>query len=149
MQIRLLEEKDLVAVSALCIDAFSVAVAPNLSHEGIDTFKNIACVDSFSDRMNQGNTILVYEKNGRLVGMIELKEGCHVAMLFVSPDCQKTGVGRELISAILSFIRSKTITVNASLNSIPAYLKYGFTCAGDPGEKFGLVYQPMELKVVQ
>lgn len=146
MQIRLLEEKDLVAVSALCVDAFSVAVAPSLSHEGVETFKNIASVGSFLNRMSQNNTILVYEENGRVIGVVELKEGRHVAMLFVSPDCQEMGIGRKLISAIMPFISADTITVKASLNSVPAYLKYGFTCAGDPDERAGLVYQSMELK---
>lgn len=145
MQIRQLEEKDLMTVSALCINAFAVAVAPNLSPEGVETFNNIASVDSFLYRMNQDNTILVYEENERVIGVVELKEGRHVAMLFVSPECQKMGVGRQLFSAILPFITAETLTVSASLNSVPAYLKYGFTCAGDPDEKSGLVYQPMEL----
>ncbi len=146
MQIRQLEEKDLVTVSALCIDAFSVAVAPSLPHEGVETFKSIASVDSFLGRMSKDNTILVYEKNGSVIGVVELKEGRHVAMLFVSPDCQKKGVGRELFSAILPFVRAEIVTVSASLNSVPAYLKYGFTCAGDPDEKSGLAFQPMELE---
>lgn len=146
MKIRQLEQKDLVTVSALCIDAFSMAVAPSLSHEGVETFKSIASVDSFLDRMSKDNTILVYEKNGSVIGVVELKEGRHVAMLFVAPDCQKRGVGRELFSAILPFARVETVTVSASLNSVPAYLKYGFTCSGDPDEKSGLAFQPMELK---
>ena len=143
MKVRQLEEKDLVTVSALCIDAFSVAVAPSLSHEGVETFKGIASVDSFLDRMSKDNTTLVYEENGRVIGVIELKEGRHISMLFVSPDYQKKGVGRELFSAILPFVRAETITISASLNSVPAYMKYGFTCAGDPDVKAGLVFQPM------
>lgn len=144
MQIRVIEEKDLMAVSALCINAFSEAVAPRLSQEGIETFKNVASVNSFLHRMSQDNTILVYEENGRVIGIVELKGGRHIAMLFVSPDCQNRGVGRELVSAILPFVSAGTLTVSASLNSVPAYLKYGFICVGEPGETSGLVYQPMQ-----
>lgn len=144
MQIRLIDEKDAVAVSALCIDSFSVAVAPSLSLEGVETFKNIASENSFLERMTKDSTILVCEEHGSIIGVIELKRGQHIAMLFVSPDRQETGVGRALFSAILPFVTEETVTVSASLSSIPAYLKYGFVYAGDQDEKSGLVFQPME-----
>jgi GNAT superfamily N-acetyltransferase len=127
--------------------AFMDSVAPNLSIEGVETFQGIASVDGFSNRMKEDNTILVYEENGKVKGVIELKEGRHVAMLFVAPDFQERGVGRALISAITPYTRGETITVSASLNSISAYFRYGFICAGDPDEKSGLKYQPMELEL--
>ena len=147
MQIRKLEQKDLAGVSSLCMKAFMDSVAPNLSIEGVETFQGIASVDGFSNRMKEDNTILVYEENGKVKGVIELKEGRHVAMLFVAPDFQERGVGRALISAITPYTRGETITVSASLNSISAYFRYGFICAGDPDEKSGLKYQPMELEL--
>lgn len=123
------------------------SVAPSLSNEGIETFQSIASVNSFSNRMEKDNAILVYEEKGKVKGVIELKEGRHVAMLFVAPDFQKRGVGRALVSAITPYIRSETITVSASLNSISAYSRYGFICTGNPEENSGLKYQPMELKL--
>ena len=147
MQIRKLEKKDLAGVSSLCMKAFMDSVAPSLSNEGFETFQGIASVDGFSNRMKEDNTILVYEENGKVKGVIELKEGRHVAMLFVVPDFQERGVGRALVSAITPYTRAETITVSASLNSIPAYSRYGFICAGDPDEKSGLKYQPMELEL--
>ncbi|MCF6255927.1 MAG: GNAT family N-acetyltransferase [Gammaproteobacteria bacterium] len=147
MQIRKLEKKDLAGVSSLCMKAFMDSVAPSLSNEGFETFQGIASVDGFSNRMKEDNTILVYEENGKVKGVIELKEGRHVAMLFVVPDFQERGVGRALVSAITPYTRAETITVSASLNSIPAYFRYGFICAGDPDEKSGLKYQPMELEL--
>ena len=149
MQIRELEKRDLVRVSALCMKAFMASVAPGLSNEGVETFKSIASVSSFSDRMKQDNKILVCEENGSVIGVIELKEGRHVAMLFVASDYQERGVGRALVSAIMPFTRAETITVSASLNSISAYLQYGFICVGDSDEKSGLKYQPMELKNIK
>ena len=147
MQIRKLEQKDLEIVSSLCIKAFMNSVAPSLSNEGVDTFQSIASVGGFSNRMKEDNIILVYEENGIVNGVIELKEGRHVAMLFVVPDFQKKGIGRALVSAVMTYTRVETITVSASLNSIPAYFKYGFICSGDPDEKSGLKYQPMELEL--
>jgi len=123
------------------------SVAPGLANDGIETFRGIASVDSFSNRMKEDNTILVYEKNGEIQGIIELKEGLHVAMLFVDPDFQKRGVGSALVSAIMPYTKAEIVTVSASLNSVPAYFRYGFVCTGDPSEKSGLKYQPMELEL--
>jgi len=147
MHIRKLEQKDLERVSSLCMKAFMNSVAPSLSNEGVETFQSIASVGGFSNRMKEDNIILVYEENRKVNGVIELKEGRHVSMLFVAPDFQKRGIGRALVSAITPYTRAETITVSASLNSIPAYLRYGFICAGDLDEKSGLKYQPMELEL--
>ena len=147
MQIRKIEQKDLARVSSLCMKAFMGSVAPSLSNEGVETFQSIASENGFSNRMKEDNTILVYEENEKVKGVVELKEGRHVAMLFIAPDFQQRGVGRALVSAITAYARVETITVSASLNSIPAYLRYGFICVGDPDEKSGLKYQPMELEL--
>lgn len=39
------------------------------------------------------------------------------------------------------------MTVKASLSSVPAYQRYGFTLAGNVGEFAGLVYQPVEKRL--
>lgn len=47
------------------------------------------------------------------------------------------------MSAALAHARVETVTVNASLSSVPAYRRFGFVQAGDIGEHLGLIYQPM------
>lgn len=42
MNIREMEQRDLEAVSAICIDSFSQSVAGSLSAAGVSTFNNIA-----------------------------------------------------------------------------------------------------------
>ncbi len=91
--------------------------------------------------------MLVAECDGEIEGVIELKEGCHVAMLFVEPEKQMKGIGRRLLSSALSYARVGTVTVSASLSSVPAYRKYGFECKGDIAESAGLIYQPMEIEL--
>jgi GNAT superfamily N-acetyltransferase len=144
---RKLEKKDLEVVSSICMKAFMHSVAPSLSGEGIDTFREIASADAFSERFRGDNTILVFEETGQTKGLIELKEGRHVAMLFIDPEFQKQGIGRELVSAVIAYTRTDAMTVSASLNSVSAYLQYGFICAGEPDEKSGLKYQPMKLEL--
>jgi len=127
--------------------SFLRSVADTLSQEGISTFSNIAATNAFLDRMKGDNLMLVAENNGKIEGVIELKEGRHVAMLFISIERQKKGIGRKLLSSALNHAKVETVTVSASLSSVPAYEKYGFECKGKVGESAGLVYQPMEIKL--
>ena len=147
MQIRKLTHDDLPRVSALCLDAFMLAVAPSLSAQGVETFARVAAVQAFSDRMEGDNLMLVCVADGAIAGLIELKEGRHVAMLFVAPGWQRRGIGMRLMSAALEQARGEAVTVSASLSSVTAYESYGFSLAGDVGEFAGLVYQPMEKRL--
>ena len=146
MIIRKLEENDLEAVSAICMDSFSKSVAGMLSEEGFSTFAKVAAVDAFRNRMHEDNLMLVAEYEGKVEGVIELKGGRHIGMLFVGPEQQHKGIGGELVLSALSYARVKCVTVSASLPSVPAYLKYGFECRGEVSESAGLVYQPMEME---
>lgn len=147
MIVRKMEEKDLAAVSATCIASFLQSVADTLSEEGVSTFSKIAASNAFLDRMNGDNVMLVADSDGKIEGVIELKEGRHVAMLFVSPERQKEGIGRKMLTSVLDYAKVDTVTVRASLSSVPAYEKYGFECKGEAGESAGLAYQPMEIKL--
>lgn len=134
---------DLPAVSAVCLAAFNAAVAPTLGADGIATFASVAAADAFGVRLQGDNQILVAEQEDRVVGVIELKEGRHLAMLFVDPACQGQGIGHALFEAVLPQVREPVLTVRASLNAVPTYLRYGFVLDGDVGEFNGLVYQQM------
>ena len=81
MQIRKLTHDDLPRASAMCLDAFMLAVAPSLSAQGVDTFVKVVAAQAFAERMEGDNLMLVCVSDG----VIELKQGCHVAMLFVAP----------------------------------------------------------------
>ncbi|WP_411851787.1 GNAT family N-acetyltransferase [Stenotrophomonas sp. LGBM10] len=143
MTIRRMTPDDVHAASAVCLDAFTVAVAPTLSAQGIATFAGVASAAAFAIRLQGDNILLVAVDAGAIRGVAELKEGRHVAMLFVAPDGQQRGIGRALMTALLAHARAPLITVSASLTSVPAYARYGFVCAGEVATASGLVYQPM------
>ncbi len=136
---------DVPAISAVCLAAFNEAVAPSLGAAGIATFGSVAAADAFAARLQGDNHILVAEQDASVVGVVELKEGRHLAMLFVDPACQGQGIGHALFRAILPQVREPVLTVRASLNAVPAYLRYGFVLDGEVGEFNGLVYQQMVL----
>lgn len=149
MKIREIHSLDLQSVSAICIDAFMQAVAPTLQAEGIKTFQEIASLESLSARLEANYKMFVCEINDKVIGFLELKEDRHIAMLFVAPNFQKKGAGKALVAYALQQTKNDKITVNASLTSVPAYLKYGFNCIGDVAESAGLIYQPMAIEVSQ
>jgi len=147
MTIREATAEDLQSIKAVCISSFMESVAPTLEEEGVKTFQGVASVTGLKSRMVEDNEMIVYEDNHEIVGFLELKEGRHIAMLFVSPKFQNKGVGKSLIVAMCEHARSDVITVSASLTSVSAYLGYGFENAGVASESAGLKYQPMEMKL--
>lgn len=149
LTIRPLTHADLLTASAVCLDAFIASVAPTLGEEGIATFRTIAATDAFATRMAQDNLILLAECDERVAGLIELKQGKHLAMLFVAPEHQRQGVGRQLLAAVLPHVRGDLLTVTAALPSVTAYLDYGFECCGDIGQSAGLTYQPMQQHLIR
>jgi predicted N-acetyltransferase YhbS len=144
MYIRAMTKEDVEAVSSVCLASFSTSVADSLPQEGVLTFAKIASSVAFLKRMKEDNLMLIAECDSKIVGVIELKEGRHIAMLFVEPSEQMKGIGRKLLSSALSYAKVGTVTVSASLSSVPMYRKYGFVCKADIAEAMGLIYQPME-----
>lgn len=147
MKVRKIEDKDIDAVSEICMASFSKSVVGTLSEDGALSFSKIAASEAFLSRMREDNVILVAESDEVIKGVIELKEGRHLAMLFIEPEHQSKGIGRKLLLAALGHARESTVTVSASLSSVPAYRKFGFKCKGGIGESAGLVYQPMEIEL--
>ncbi|MBA6096311.1 MULTISPECIES: GNAT family N-acetyltransferase [Pseudomonas] len=147
MQIRKMTQEDLPSANAVCLEAFMLTVGPSLSAQGVQTFAKVAAQEAFAERVAGDNLILVCVAEHTLVGLIELKEGGHVAMLFVAPAWQRHGVGRRLLNAALDQARANVVTVKAALSSVAAYERYGFALAGEIGEFAGLIYQPMEKRL--
>lgn len=126
--------------------AFMDSVASTLGDEGIATFRNVAAAEALAARITQDNLMWLAEVAGQPAGLIELKQGRHIAMLFITPELQRRGIGRRLVAEAIKRARSDVLTVSASLPSVPAYLGYGFRRSGDVGESMGIIYQPMELR---
>lgn len=79
---------------------------------------------------------LAQQDEARLVGR-------HIGMLFVDPQAHRRGIGRELFEAALAHACADLISVSASLPSVAAYTRFGFSLTGPVSESSGLIYQPM------
>lgn len=142
------EEKPVID---LVISVFDEFVAPEFSSEGIEEFKKYADAEALAHRANSGSFIIIARNGSNPVGVIEIRDYNHVAMLFVSKQFQRQGIARALVrKAIEICLRRQPdlhkITVNSSPNSIHAYEKMGFISTSDEQISNGIRFIPMELK---
>lgn len=110
---------------------FDESVASDYTQEGIEEFYKFANKNSLVKRSKANTfTILAYQEQ-EAVGIIEIKEYCHVSMFFVKPEYQKRGYGKALFNEAISIISARKNnlnkpTVNSSLNAVPSYERLGF-----------------------
>lgn len=145
MFIREMTATDAPQVSAICRRAFEHSVASTTTLEGQQTFARITTPEFILTMIQEPKNVgLVFEQKQIIKGILLLKNGEHLSLLFIEPKYQRQGIGGQLIEAILPYCTQPSITVRASLSSVPAYQKYGFVCSAAQGCEAGLDYQPME-----
>jgi GNAT superfamily N-acetyltransferase len=148
LQCRVLRDDETEAVSRLACDVFEEFVAPSYSLEGRTEFRSYATPEALRERNRVDHLTLVAEAAGRLVGMLHLKQGRHVALLFVRGGQQRCGVGRALVQAAITHSRStrqpsEELSVNSSPNAVSAYERMGFVAVGPEQAFKGIRFIPM------
>jgi GNAT superfamily N-acetyltransferase len=120
---------------------------------GTENFWASVTPDALTDFMARGDVIyLVGESNGDLCGAVCLRglpQAPHLHHLFVASRFQGWGFGRQLWLAARDAAQcigsSEDFTVNASLNAIGVYERFGFVAVGEIARANGLIFQPMRL----
>ncbi len=142
---RQIEPFETVAVATLAREVFDQFVAPDYQPDGILEFHRYASADALSQRHDSGHVTLVAEHSGELVGMLHLRNLCHVSMLFVRPSFQHKGVGRGLLTAAGALVGDADceFTVNSSPNAVSAYEHLGFHTVGAEQCIRGIRFIPM------
>jgi GNAT superfamily N-acetyltransferase len=141
------EENDVVN---LVLEVFDDVVAPQYNNEGITEFRKYAHADALADRLKQGDIVELAAFEGKIIGVIEMRENSHIALLFVKKAHQRQGIARELLGRAIDICRKRKpdlqkITVNSSPNAVGAYHKMGFTDIEDEKVVNGIRFVPMEL----
>jgi ribosomal protein S18 acetylase RimI-like enzyme len=150
IEIKIMSPGDERVVSELVISTFQHDVAPHYAQEGISEFLSYANPDSLKTRLARNHVVLVASQNGSIVGMIELRDYCHVSLLFVDPMHQREGIGQLLLNEALKLIKThdpemSEVTVNSSPNAVEAYRRFGFQATGELQVKNGIGFVPMTL----
>lgn len=140
------EEKD---VCHLVHSSFDHSVAAEYKKKGRRNFMKYADPEEMARRVQADHFILLALKDSDIVGMIEMRNHCHVSLLFIDSAFQGMGVGGELLGRALEFCRTadphlKAVTVNSSPNALPAYERMGFKATGSEQDIGGVRSVPME-----
>jgi ribosomal protein S18 acetylase RimI-like enzyme len=141
-RIRPMRAAELNDVATLATRVFDESIAPTYSAEGIASYRDYATAVAFASRVHD-HRLLVAERGGELVGMLELRGPAHVSMLFVSSREQRRGIGRMLLAAAEAMSDAEIITLNATPNAVPAYVRLGFNATGEEQERSGIRFVPM------
>ncbi len=150
-EIRVAHDNELGTVALLASEVFDEFIAPFYSPEGREEFHRYAATQALRERNRADHVTLIARKEGQVIGMLHLRQGRHVAMLFVHRAHQRGGVGRKLVNvaAELSLSRGCSacqLTVNSSPNAVEAYRRLGFLLLGPEQVAHGIRFFPMQLE---
>ena len=145
---RVLNRDDMVRVSALILALFDEFIRPEYTQLGIDEFQKYVEPAAIEQRTKADHFALVAVAGDTPVGMIEIRQNNHVALLFVDKRYQRQGIGKALLGRALAEARTHNtdlarVTVNSSRYGLPAYEKLGFRQTGPEREVKGIRFIPM------
>lgn len=127
--------------------------APTFRQRGIDSFLDFLWGKRVREMIDDGDfkVWVCYAENefteDELVGMLALREGCHISLAFIRGDFHRQGIGRMLYAEAKKYALAagtKIITVNASDYGIPFYRAMGFRETDMQLDSDGILYTPME-----
>ncbi len=148
LEIKTLRIEDCIAASRLINEVAEIFIAPDFTPKGINHFLAFVRPSTICERLEAGALILGAWEAEELVGIIELREGPHIALLFTSLPWQGRGIAKKLMEAALENYSSQhgepeALTVNASLFAVPIYKKLGFVINGQEEDVNGVRFIPM------
>jgi ribosomal protein S18 acetylase RimI-like enzyme len=152
VEVREMRPDEAQEVSDLAMRAFDAFVGHEFSEEGVASYAEYAAADALRARHGHDHFTLVARVDGALAGMIELRHGEHLSMLFVDAAFHRRGIGRNLYDAALERLRREApglreITVNASRYGVPIYERLGFVVTGEEQTVNGITFVPMTARL--
>ena len=137
---------------ALAWRVFMQFEAQDYTPEGVESFQEFI-TDSMLYRMfvmGEYQLFGAYD-NGRMVGMISLRNETHISLLFVDAAYHKKGIGRQLIQYVSDYVCNEEgrdfVTVNAAPYATGFYHRLGFIDTDDKKFSDGIWYTPMKMIV--
>jgi ribosomal protein S18 acetylase RimI-like enzyme len=152
VQYRRLRDSEVEDASALARRVFDEFVATQYSVEGQEEFRRYSSPRAMRKRHGDGYLAFAAERDGRLIGMLQLRDGEHITMLFVEGDSQRQGIGRSLIGAATDYVRTRqppvrVLTVASTPNAIDAYRRMGFVPVGSEQVLKGIRFVSMQREI--
>jgi GNAT superfamily N-acetyltransferase len=145
-----LKEYEVGSVCDLILKVFHKHVAPEYSEKGIEKFLSIISPSRLIElNENEDSFVIVAREERKIIGMLAIREGNHVSLIFVDSTYQGKGIGRRLVEDAITICKERnpgiiTITVCSSPNSQEFYEEIGFKAIDLEQDDNGLRYTPME-----
>ena len=148
-QVRKAQPDDCENAMELSFRTFLKYEAKEYGPEGIRNFAEFVTDESLKKMFLQGNYLMFVAVEGeKIIGLISLRSGNHISLLFVDDKYHRRGVGTALVkylqSYMLFYTKQERLTVNAAPYGIPFYHRIGFKDTGLETKKDGIIYTPME-----
>lgn len=149
-QIRKANEKEWDEAMELAFQTFLKYEAREYGEEGIKSFSTFITDTVLKNFFLLGEyKMFIAETDNKIIGLISLRSGNHISLLFVDEKFHRMGIGKALVSYVINYLSTSThfnkITVNASPYGTPFYHEIGFKDMGPLTKKDGIIYTPMEL----
>lgn len=134
----------------LAFKVFLKFEAKEYGKEGTDKFVQFLTSTEMQKMFRQGLYILFVATVGEdIIGLISLRSGNHISLLFVDENYHRQGIGRALIKTLQDYLLKETsfvkMTVHASPYGIPFYERVGFEATDVEQKQEGIIYTPMEM----
>jgi len=152
IKFRKIRDGEEIEVCNLVARSFNEFIAPDFPEQGVEEFFLYSNPLSLKRRLKKNYFSMVAECDGRILGMIEIKEKNHISMLYVDKDFHHNGIASNLVKKALEEISEnnrnpKDITVNSSRYAVPFYESLGFIRYEDEKSVYGVIHTPMLLSV--
>lgn len=119
------------------------------SPEGVKNFENFITDSTLYRMFVVGSYQMFVALDGKkIVGMLTLRDGTHISLLFVDEKYHRRGIGRALLQYmchyLLTEVQAFRVTVNSSPYGVGFYHRLGFRDLRPQEKKDGIIYTPME-----
>ena len=139
---------DARAISELILPLATKFIAHEFSEEGQRNLLRSMEPDAIEGFFHAGHRYHVAEVEGRVVGVVGVRDNSHVHHLFVAEDHQRCGLARELWKVArdvcLEAGNPGRFTVFSSKYALGVYRAFGFIESGPPEIKDEVIATPME-----
>jgi GNAT superfamily N-acetyltransferase len=147
MEIRELNEKSIEEAMKLVREVFMEFEAPEYEERGVSEFLSYIESIAMLQRIKSGELRLWGSlENDCLTGVISLRAGGHISLLFVKKEYHRRGIARSLFEKVREECAKegiKEITVNSSPYAEEAYKRLGFSATSEEKTLNGIRFVPM------
>ncbi len=149
MQVCRIGENHLREALDLVWEVFLQFDAPDYEEMGIKTFQHFISTENMREKMRKGEMkFWGCYLNNFLVGVVALREGQHISLLFVRKQFQRLGIAARLLKMAIGDLsmaepKIRAVTVNSSPYAVEFYKKMGFVPLAEEKRENGIRFTSM------